>query len=282
MAAALRLTCIGSGAGAYLVDAGRPGYRDRGISSGGAADPVSAATVNRLLDQPATHCCLETTLNGGRWLVEGRGQLAVAGADMNWRLNGTPVDHCQVIYLDGCYLLTGGFAHRGCRGYVGLGGHWNLPRILGSVEAGLPGVARIGSGFSVEISDRAETPFRNDWPFEGSATPGRVELRVCTGPEWSLLNARERQWLERTKFTVSSASNRQGIRLCSPTPFPLALPSLISSPVLPGTVQLTPEGPILLGPDAQTVGGYPRVLLAGEFGEAFQLKPGEVLGFRVK
>ncbi|MFT5018055.1 MAG: allophanate hydrolase subunit 2 [Limisphaerales bacterium] len=56
----------------------------------------------------------------------------------------------------------------------------------------------------------------------------------------------------------------------------------MSSPVLPGTVQLTPSGPILLGPDAQTVGGYPRVLLAakpGKLGLAFQVGLGRPVRF---
>jgi allophanate hydrolase subunit 2 len=44
------------------------------------------------------------------------------------------------------------------------------------------------------------------------------------------------------------------------------LAAIESSPVLPGTVQLTPQGKLLvLMRDAQTTGGYPRVLqLTGE------------------
>jgi len=37
--------------------------------------------------------------------------------------------------------------------------------------------------------------------------------------------------------------------------------SIISSPVLPGSVQLTPSGKIIiLHRDCQTTGGYPRIL----------------------
>ena len=39
------------------------------------------------------------------------------------------------------------------------------------------------------------------------------------------------------------------------------LDAIITSPVLPGTVQLTPSGKlIILMRDCQTTGGYPRVL----------------------
>ena len=43
------------------------------------------------------------------------------------------------------------------------------------------------------------------------------------------------------------------------------LKSIITSPVLPGTVQLTPSGNlIILMRDCQTTGGYPRILQLNE------------------
>ncbi|MCP9235949.1 biotin-dependent carboxyltransferase family protein [Lewinella sp. JB7] len=279
MARSLTLTCCGSGAGAYLVDGGRAGYGDRGIPSGGPADAFSARAANHLLDQPAHHCCLEITLHGGRWLLEGTGQMAITGADMNWRLNGSPVDHHQVHYLDGAYLLTGGVAARGCRSYLGIRGDWNATRILGSVEAGLPGTARVTRGFTVDVISAEEAPFRSDWP-RWDALTGTAVLHAHPGPEWPWLNVRERQWLLQSVFTVDADSNRQGIRLRTPAGESFPLPSMISSPVLPGTVQLTSNGPILLGPEAQTVGGYPRVLLVNNLGDAYQLRPGQSLRFQ--
>jgi len=64
----------------------------------------------------------------------------------------------------------------------------------------------------------------------------------------------------------------------------LKFPNMLSSPVLPGTVQLSPAGPILLGPDAQTVGGYPRVLLVPDAevqSMASQVAIGETVAFRL-
>ena len=50
-----------------------------------------------------------------------------------------------------------------------------------------------------------------------------------------------------------------GIRLNEP--IKNDLPSMLTSAVLPGTVQLTPSGKlIILMQDAQVTGGYPRVL----------------------
>ena len=43
--------------------------------------------------------------------------------------------------------------------------------------------------------------------------------------------------------------------------------SIVSSPVIPGTVQLTPSGKlIVLMRDCQTTGGYPRILQLSDKG----------------
>ncbi len=280
MASTLTLTAAGKNPGAYLVDHGRPGYRDRGIQSGGSADRISCAAANHLLEQPPFHCCLELTLNGGRWLLAGKGQLVLTGAEMDWKLNGVPLDRYSVVYVEGDYLLAGSYARRGCRGYLAVRGEWDVPRVLGSVEAGMPGTMAVTPGFQCSITSPTESPFRNSIEGVTALFPGLpLSLPVIRGPEWRLLTADEQAWLLRTTFTVGNASNRQGMRLkCSRQPG-LLLPSQLSSPVLPGTVQWTPDGPILLGPDAHTVGGYPRVLIAERSDRAFQLKPGEELRF---
>lgn len=55
-------------------------------------------------------------------------------------------------------------------------------------------------------------------------------------------------------------SDRLGIRLERLGPAPKAMDPILSAPVGWGTIQLPPDGhPIILGPDAASTGGYPRV-----------------------
>ncbi len=281
MADTLILRAAGHNQGARLVDHGRPGLRDRGIPTGGAADRSSCAAANQLLSQEGAHCCLELALYGGRWLLSGKGQLALTGAEMDWKLNATPVSRHGVVYLDGDYLLTGGYARgHGCRAYLAVRGEWGVPRVLGSVESGLPGIEEVSPAFRCSIISHTEAPFRSSLFAEGSGTPeAAISLPVVQAPEWRLLPSDVQDWLLHASFRVHPNSNRQGIRLQAPDGPPGELAPLLSSPVLPGTVQLTPAGPILLGPDAQTVGGYPRVLLAPQYDRAFQLRPGQRLRF---
>lgn len=260
MAGTLTLTCLKPGGGAFLVDVGRPGYRALGITSGGPADARARDAANRLLGRNARATCLELTSTGGQWLISGSGQIAVTGADLNWRLNGRLLETYQTLFIEGDGLLTSHHSSAGLRGYLAINGHWNLPRALGSAEAGLPEIPAIAAGWSVVVKWNTETTFCTDLETSRHHPVLPLTLGVIPGPEWNWLSPSQQDQLLTTTYRVGRASNRQGIRLNPVNLYDYALPSMISSPVLPGTIQLTPAGPILLGPEAQTVGGYPRVL----------------------
>lgn len=282
MAGTLTLTCQKTGGGAYIVDAGRPGHRAIGVASGGPADGRAMAAANRLLGRNPHATCLETTLTGGRWLMSGCGQFALTGADMNWQLNGRLLETYSVLFHEGDGLLTSQPARSGLRSYLAINGHWQLPRALGSAETGLPGIPKIEVGWSVDIKWSKASGYRTNLDISKHLPKEPFSLPVVPGPEWGWLSTPEQKALLSTYFTVGNRSNRQGIRLENPDFRAKGLPSMISSAVLPGTVQLAPSGPILLGPDAQTVGGYPRVLLAAnlsKLGLAFQLGLGRSVRF---
>lgn len=281
MAGTLTIRCLRPGGGAFIVDGGRPGYRASGIASGGAADFRAQAAANRLLGQPASSTCFEITLVGGHWLLSGKGQFVLTGADMNWRLNGRLLESYTVHYLDGDGLLTGTMATKGLRSYLAILGEWDLPQMLGSAESGLPGIPIISANWAASVRWKKEAPYQADLDVHRHFPSTPQVLSVIPGPEWDWLTAAQQVALIQQTFLVSPDSSRQGIRLTSQLPA-WDLPSLISSPVLPGTVQLTSAGPILLGPEAQTVGGYPRVLLvtaADDLAVAFQVGIGGEIRF---
>lgn len=281
MAGTLTLTCLRPGGGAFVVDGGRPGHRAAGIAGGGAADPPAQVAANRLLGQPPTDTCLELTLLGGDWRLRGHGQFVLTGADMGWQLSGQPLARYTVHELRGEAVLSGKMAQRGLRAYLAVRGEWDVPMVLGSGETGLPGIPGVAKGWETTVNWATKTPDQADFPADESLPATPHLLRVVPGPEWDWLTAKQQKTLRQTTFRVSRDSSRQGIRL-EGLRESFDLPSLISSPVLPGTVQLAPAGPILLGPTAQTIGGYPRVLLVTE-GEhlagAFQVGLGGEVGF---
>jgi allophanate hydrolase subunit 2 len=89
------------------------------------------------------------------------------------------------------------------------------------------------------------------------------------------------QWAA-NEFTVAADSNRMGLRLESE---PLEKPEveLLSAPVCPGTVQVTNDGQtIVLGVDAQTIGGYPRLahVISADLDKLGQLMPKDKVRFQ--
>lgn len=85
------------------------------------------------------------------------------------------------------------------------------------------------------------------------------EIEAYAGAEFHLLSKYQQEKLITTLFSVSKDSNRMAYQLLEP--LENSLQAIITSPVIPGTVQLTPSGRlIILMRDCQTTGGYPRVL----------------------
>lgn len=86
-------------------------------------------------------------------------------------------------------------------------------------------------------------------------------VRVLKGRHFSMLAKSDQESLLKTRWTVDSSSNRQGIILSGKALSTKSMTSIKSEPVRFGTVQLPPSGlPIILGVEHQTTGGYPRVL----------------------
>ncbi len=89
--------------------------------------------------------------------------------------------------------------------------------------------------------------------------PKIIPLKAFLGPEHQLLPPVIKKTLIHQTFKVTKNTNRMGMQL---TPrIKSDLPEIITSPVLPGTVQCTPSGRlIVLLADCQVTGGYPRIL----------------------
>lgn len=273
---AIQLTFLGEAAGARLVDTGRPALGRFAIATGGPVDRVAfqqgAALLGNEYDQPA----IELPLRGGHWRLEGRGVLAVTGANMHWALNSQPISGMKPYEFSGPTLLASKYASDGQYGYLHVSGEWQLPREFGSAEALVIENSSLPPGWTVTIE-----PGEKVRPLSSIESAGQLKQSTVTftsGLEWLLLQPAWRNALQQPSYHLSPQSNRQGLRL-QPTQafnhFP-PLPRMISSPVLPGTLQFTGSEIIVLGPDAQTVGGYPRLGWVDEttLGQLYQIRLG--------
>lgn len=252
-----------------IQDLGRLGFQEFGVPMSGVMDRYSATLANSILGNSRDAAVLETVVMGPHLKFGSETLICVSGAEMKVSLN-SKVLKTNVVYpvrigdilkfgrlRDGCrsYLaVLGGFqteVHMGSRSmYKGITTNYKLRR--GDV---LPIVGRVDSEL---LSKRHESALfsaikRNYNHFEAQ------EIEVFKGPEFEQLNKRQQEQLLSTVFTVSKDSNRMAYQ-CDQT-LDNSLAGIITALVLPGTVQLTPSGKlIVLMRDCQITGGYPRVL----------------------
>ena len=102
------------------------------------------------------------------------------------------------------------------------------------------------------------------------------------GPEYDLLNKQAKEKLNNINFTISKENSRMGYRLEEHIDNKLG--SMLTSSVLPGTIQLTPSGKlIILMRDCQVTGGYPRILQLTEksINRLSQKSTGDSFSFKI-
>jgi 5-oxoprolinase (ATP-hydrolysing) subunit C len=265
---------------ASVQDLGRHGHRQLGICPGGALDVLALTLANRLVGNADGAAGLELTMGGCELRFETDTRIALAGDDFGAQLDGIPLWPCwsvpvaagQVLKLQGAN--ASGAKKAGLRSWLAIAGGIDVEPVLGSrstdLKAGFGGHEgralrkgdRLPLGASrLDAAQRARKPFGlrgPDWgPDEADAA---IALRVLPGPEFELftLAAREVLWGERWRIT--SQSNRMGSRLAGTELKRKRAGDMLSSGVIPGTIQVPPSGqPIILMGDAQTTGGYPRI-----------------------
>jgi antagonist of KipI len=109
-------------------------------------------------------------------------------------------------------------------------------------------------------------------------------VRIIKGAEFDNLTALSEQNFLSETFRVSKDSNRMGFRLEGKPLYLLEQKEIVSSAVDFGTIQLLPDGQmIVLMADHQTTGGYPRLgnIISIDLPLAAQLGANEKVGFHL-
>ena len=246
-----------------VQDLGRKGFRRFGVPESGAMDKVSAQMANLLVNNEPEAPTLEITMQGPTLLFEGDTVIALAGANLSPTLDGNEMALNTPIQVGSGQILTFGRPQKGIRCYLAVSGGFMVDSILGSASW-YPPVTEKGK---VERGDSIRYPTVSEMPSPNSRVsmrqPGNPKLQVYTGPEYKLLHSTQQEFLLKSIFSIGE-NNRMGYQLSAETSIQNEL-CIITSPVIPGTIQLTPSGTLLvLMRDAQVTGGYPRVLQLDE------------------
>lgn len=254
------LKVLKSGLFTSVQDIGRYGYLNKGVPVAGYMDGFSAKKVNQLLDNDIRAAVLEITMTGPTLIFEEETYISMGGALLSVTLNNEPINNYEVIKVKKGDILSYGKLEKGFRNYLAVKGGFKAPLVLGS-RSFFSSVTKKN-----HLADGSELKYDACSLFEPKISKIIVdsfldekELKVTKGPEFESLSDKQLEMLFGKKFSISNENNRMAYKL--EEKIEGLKTSMITSATLPGTVQLTPSGKlIILMKDGQTTGGYPRIL----------------------
>jgi len=245
-----------------IQDIGRFGYGDIGVPVSGAMDMYSAKLANHILRNKETDAVLEITLSKCKLLFDKQCIVCIAGANLSPKINDKDLPLNSVKVVNKGDVLTLDKPIYGVRSYLAVKGGFQTNVVLNSRSfyRGITDEYILKKddvlptkSIKTEMSNPLSSVKIDKGHFRA------ITLEAYRGPEYELLNKEQRAKLSETLFTISKDNSRMGYRL--EELIANTFESMLTSAVLPGTVQLTPSGKlIVLMRDCQVTGGYPRIL----------------------
>jgi antagonist of KipI len=278
-----------------VQDLGRIGFRQSGVSLGGALDSHAMRVANALVGNQNDAAGLEVTLGKLRLRFEDTRVVAWCGGAFTARIGeeNLPPGHTGLVAKD--QELTMIAPQTGARAWLAISDGIDVPPVLGSRSTDLRGNfggyqgQALRDGDALPLGRSKKLPSRHRTVSEWSApaiwaTTARVRavLRIVRGADWNRFLSRAHTSLLTRSFAVTAASDRMGARLDGPPLDRMDTSDLLSEAVAPGTLQVPPNGePILLLGDCQTIGGYPKIahVITADLPIAAQLCPGHQVRF---
>ena len=221
---------LDSGYHITIQDRGRSGFSKYGVPLSGCMDYISSNNANSIIGNSIDEPVFEIAMMGGKFLFTEEVDICISGAVFEVKLNNNSIVNNTIIRVQKGDVLNFGKALKGFRIYLAISGGFDSELILKSRSY----FENITSSSVVKKGDRFNF------------------LRNKTKPS-NCIN------LPELIFENISSNNRMGYFFkngLSSNNF-----SIITSPVIPGTIQLTPSGKMIaLMKDGQVTGGYPRIL----------------------
>ena len=264
------LVVVEAGLATSIQDAGRPGYADLGVSRSGALDQPLRAVLNRLVGNLDDAAVLETL--GGLRL---RASSAVVVATSAERI-------AHAVPAGGTIAVEP--AAGDLWGYVAVRGGIAVELVLGSrsqdSRSGL-GPDPVVAGALLPVGVPSHLPIAVELAPPPAPTS---EVLIWAGPRIDRFAADVTAILTGAEWTVTSDVSRVGARLDGPELRQRDRGDLASEGLLPGAIQVPPDGrPIVMLADHPTTGGYPVVAVVdpASLPTVVQARPGSRLRLRL-
>ncbi len=258
-----------------VQDLGRYGSQHLGINPTGAMDIVAAQITNFLVGNLANEAVIEMHFPASVFQFQTDAIIALSGSDFAATINdiNVPINTPIIVAKDAILRFTK--LANGVRCYLAVGGGYSIKPWLNSCSTNLKanfggyygrllqkediiGFKKI-SDFSTQLQNQVCTIL--PWHVNvANFYKSDNNIHILLGNEQPFLCGASKEILLNAEFIITNKSDRMGYRLHG-LPLQLLQPlSLISTAVTKGTIQLLPDGElIILMADHQTIGGYPRV-----------------------
>lgn len=263
-----------------IQDKGRFGYRNIGVPSSGYMDSESAETANLIINNPKDSPLIEATLIGPTLEFKKSAVICITGGEFSPTLNDIKISSYSAIEVNKGDILKINNSSIGSRCYISIQGTIISDTILGSKsfyhQITNSNILEDGDIFLFKKNIRTLEQKYTHKKFELNKT-----INVFRGPEFKYLSKESIKTLFNEEFSIG-INNRMAYNLLEKIQD--GVNSIISSGVIPGTVQLTPSGNIIiLHRDSQTTGGYPRILQLNEksLNDLAQLRTGDIIRFKL-
>lgn len=300
----MRIRIIKPGILTTVQDKGRLLYLSQAVPVSGCMDRLSGRLANLALGNDDNSAVIEFTYANAEFMAETDLLVAYAGdgAVLSLAIGDIPAERPVFIPAGTSIKLKND--PLGSRTYLAIAGGWDVPEVLGSRSTYL--TAAIGGlqGRALKAGDelnsiekltptskkilahlQSDTPNYTDWSLARQLLlpANRKIIRVVMGNESSWFDSTSINSFLTTPHTLSLRSNRMGYHLEGAVINRVVKNELLSTAVTPGTIQVTNNGGmVLLMPDCQTTGGYPRIAQVASVDMSLcgQLKPGDKINFK--
>lgn len=288
------LEVVSPGLATTVQDSGRRGWQRFGVPVSGAIDPAALAAANIVVGNEPGEAAIECLYRGCELRARtGSARIAVAGEGAALEIitaTGDIARHCPA--LESTTLLPGQRARVRMSGpsisaYLAIEGGLNLPEVLGSRATFTR--ARFGGyrGRALRAGDvidllKPVAERRAEMFLSGLRLLPPSRVRVVRGPQddhfrqdaWSILTT--------SRYGVTNASDRMGLRLDGPRLAHTDGADIVSDGIPPGAIQVPADGlPIVMLADRQTTGGYTKIatVVSADLPGLGRLAPGATILF---
>ncbi len=286
------LKIINPGLLTTIQDYGRAGYQQDGMPVAGAMDSYAMQLANILTGNDRNDAVIEMTFLGAEIQFNLNTTIAITGADMSPRINGTSISMYKTVNVNKGDILKLVGATKGCRTYISISGGLDIPKIMGSKSTylrakigGLQG-RKLKAGDEIYIKNNENTRKIGIREMPEEVIPdykGTIIARVILGPEDDRFTDQGIKTFFQEEYKITNQSDRMGYRLEGKKIEHKNGADIISGGITLGAIQVPGHGqPIIMMADRQTTGGYTKIanVISVDIPYLAQLKPGDRIRFK--